>query len=166
MSGYEFQHWADMIAKFGFSLIALIGLGFFVWHIWKWVTNTVNPALGDCGGSLGKLKKQVQDMQDSIQQAHSELQSAEHTVDDLESYASSCRENISDCKVTVNDLDDELEVLKLNFDNLEGFDVDKFKREAFQEIGDALRDLVSQHIDKIVAQAVSAYEETTETDNQ
>ena len=115
---------------------------------------------------IDELKKQVQDMQDSIQQAHSELQSAEHTVDDLESYASSCRENISDCKVTVNDLDDELEVLNLNFDNLEGFDVDKVKREAFQEIGDALRDLVSQHIDKIVAQAVSAYEETTETDNQ
>ena len=60
MSGYEFQHWADVVAKFGFSLIALIGLGFFVWHIWKWVTNTVNPALGDCGGSLVKLKKQVQ----------------------------------------------------------------------------------------------------------
>ena len=60
MSGYEFQHWADVVAKFGFSLIALIGLGFFVWHIWKWVTNTVNPALGDCGGSLGKLKKQIQ----------------------------------------------------------------------------------------------------------
>ena len=60
MSGYEFQHWADVVAKFGFSLIALIGLGFFVRHIWKWVTNTVNPALGDCGGSLGKLKKQIQ----------------------------------------------------------------------------------------------------------
>ena len=60
MSGYEFQHWADVVSKFGFSLIALIGLGFFVWHIWKWVTRTVNQALGDCGGSLGKLKKQVQ----------------------------------------------------------------------------------------------------------
>ena len=60
MSGYEFQHWADVIAKFGFSLIALIGLGFFVWHIWKWVTNVVNPVLDDCGSSLGKLKKQVQ----------------------------------------------------------------------------------------------------------
>ena len=59
MSGYEFQHWADVITKFGFSIIALIGLGFFVWHIWKWVTNTVNPALSDCGSSLSKLKKSV-----------------------------------------------------------------------------------------------------------
>jgi|TARA_E500000318_G_scaffold67127_1_gene61947 hypothetical protein len=60
MSGYEFQHWADVISKFGFSLIALLGLGFFVWWIWKWVTNIVLPALEECGGSLGKLKKQVQ----------------------------------------------------------------------------------------------------------
>jgi|TARA_R100001086_G_scaffold54824_2_gene24599 hypothetical protein len=73
MSGYEFQHWADMIAKFGFSLIALIGLGFFVWHIWKWVTNTVNPALGDCGGSLGKLKKQVQALDNDMIRLNTKL---------------------------------------------------------------------------------------------
>lgn len=60
MSGYEFQHWADVVTKFGFSLIAIVGLGFFVWHIWKWVTTKVNPALGEVGASLGKLKKQVQ----------------------------------------------------------------------------------------------------------
>jgi hypothetical protein len=56
MSGYEFQHWADIVSKFGFSLIAIIGLGFFVWHIWKWITKKVNPALGEVGASLGKYK--------------------------------------------------------------------------------------------------------------
>ena len=69
MSGYEFhefQHWADVISKFGFSLIALIGLGFFVWHIWKWVTTKVNPALGDVGASLGKLKKQIQSLDNDM----------------------------------------------------------------------------------------------------
>ena len=66
MSGYEFQHWADVIGKFGFSLIALIGLGFFVWHIWKWVTTKVNPALGDVGASLGKLKKQIQSLDNDM----------------------------------------------------------------------------------------------------
>ena len=60
MSGHEFQHLADVVGKFGFSLIAIIGLGFFVWHIWKWVTTKVNHALGQVGASLGKLKKQVQ----------------------------------------------------------------------------------------------------------
>ena len=66
MSGYEFQHWADIVSKFGFSLIAIIGLGFFVWHIWKWVTTKVNPALDSCGASLGKLKKQIQSLDNDM----------------------------------------------------------------------------------------------------
>tara|TARA_A100001011_G_scaffold397098_1_gene497045 strand:- start:407 stop:697 length:291 start_codon:yes stop_codon:yes gene_type:complete len=60
MSGFEFQHWADTISQYGFPVIAMIGLGYFIWYIWKWVTSEVKPALGKCGGSLGKLKKQVQ----------------------------------------------------------------------------------------------------------
>lgn len=60
MSGYEFSHWADVIGKFGFPIIALIGLGSFIWYIWKWVTVKVNPSLDGAGSSLGKLKKQIQ----------------------------------------------------------------------------------------------------------
>ena len=122
---------------------------------------------------IDELKKQVQDMQDSIQQAHSELQSAEHTVDDLESYASSCRENISDCKVTVNDLDDELEVLKLNFDNLEGFDVDKVRQEVAEELIFKLTNKFGKFIKEALASDLypdelkkAPAEKSTETDNQ
>ena len=122
---------------------------------------------------IDELKKQVQDMQDSIQQAHSELQSAEHTVDDLESYASSCRENISDCKVTVNDLDDELEVLKLNFDNLEGFDVDKVRQEVAEELIFKLTNKFGKFIKEALAYDLYPDElkkepakKSTETDNQ
>ncbi len=122
---------------------------------------------------IDELKKQVQDMQDSIQQAHSELQSAEHTVDDLESYASSCRENISDCKVTVNDLDDELEVLKLNFDNLEGFDVDKVRQEVAEELIFKLTNKFGKFIKEALASDLYPDElkkepakKSTETDNQ
>ena len=60
MSGFEFNHWADVIAQYGFPVIAMIGLGYFIWYIWKWVTKEVKPALSKCGGSLSKLKKQVQ----------------------------------------------------------------------------------------------------------
>jgi hypothetical protein len=30
MSGYEFQHWADVVSKFGFPVIALIGVATFI----------------------------------------------------------------------------------------------------------------------------------------
>ena len=60
MSGRDFNFWADTIQTFGFPVIALLLTGYFIWYIWKWVTKEVKPALGKCGGSLGKLKKQVQ----------------------------------------------------------------------------------------------------------
>ena len=60
MSGRDFTFWAATIQTFGFHVIALLLPGYFIWYIWKWVTKEVKPALGAAGGSLGKLKKQIQ----------------------------------------------------------------------------------------------------------
>ena len=60
MSGRDFAFWADTIGTYGFPVIALLLCGYFIWYIWKWVTKEVKPALSQAGGSLGKLKKQIQ----------------------------------------------------------------------------------------------------------
>ena len=60
MSGFEFNHWANIISQYGFPIVALLLTGYFIWYVWKWVTREVKPALGQCGSSLSKLKKQVQ----------------------------------------------------------------------------------------------------------
>ena len=60
MSGRDFTFWADTIQTFGFPVIALLLTGYFIWYIWKWVTKEVKPALSQAGGSLGKLRKQIQ----------------------------------------------------------------------------------------------------------
>lgn len=73
MSGFEFSHWADVITKFGFPVIALIGVGTFIWYIWKWVTTKVNPTLDEAGSSLGKLKKQVQALDNDMIRLNTKL---------------------------------------------------------------------------------------------
>ena len=73
MSGFEFAHWADVITKFGFPVIALIGVGSFIWYIWKWVTEKVNPTLDQAGSSLGKLKKQVQALDNDMIRLNTKL---------------------------------------------------------------------------------------------
>ena len=60
MSGRDFTFWADTIQTFGFPVIALLLTGYFIWYIWKWVIKEVKPALKSAGGSLGKLKYQIQ----------------------------------------------------------------------------------------------------------
>lgn len=60
MSGRDFTFWADTIQTFGFPVIALLLTGYFIWYIWKWVIKEVRPALSSAGSSLGKLKRQIQ----------------------------------------------------------------------------------------------------------
>jgi predicted nucleic acid-binding Zn-ribbon protein len=127
--------------------------------------------------NLEQLTKKIEEAIDTGNKAYDEMVDAEYNIDDAEGYLSSCRDQVSDAKTTLNDASDQLKQIIMDIETLEGFDVDKVKREAFEEIGSALRDLVALHIDKIVSQAISAYEETdepkkapakksTETDNQ
>ena len=66
MSGRDFTFWADTIGTYGFPVIALLLTGYFIWYIWKWVTGEVKPALGSCGSSLSKLKKQIQSLDNDM----------------------------------------------------------------------------------------------------
>ncbi len=38
---------ADLINKYGFPIIAAIGGGYFVYYVWVWATNEVEPVLSE-----------------------------------------------------------------------------------------------------------------------
>ena len=123
--------------------------------------------------TIDELKKQVEEMQYKVEQTRTDLSYAENNLDDLESYASSGRDNISDCKVSVNDLDDELEDMKVHLDNLEGFDVDKVRKEVAEEMVFKLTNKFGKFIREALASDLPADEpkkepakKSTETDNQ
>jgi hypothetical protein len=46
---------AKAIGEFGFPIIAAFGLGYFVYYVWKWVTEEIKPVLGEASGTLIKL---------------------------------------------------------------------------------------------------------------
>ena len=50
---------ADMIKDFGFPVIAAFGMGYFIFFIWKWVTETIDPVIGASMGTLIKLVDRV-----------------------------------------------------------------------------------------------------------
>ena len=49
----------QVISDYGFPIIAAMGLGYFVWFIWKWVTETIDPILGETQFTLIKLVDRV-----------------------------------------------------------------------------------------------------------
>lgn len=46
---------ADLIGKYGFPIVAAGGLGYFVYYIWKWVTEDIDPVIGESNKVLIEL---------------------------------------------------------------------------------------------------------------
>ena len=43
---------AALISKYGFPIVAAVGLGYFVYYIWIWATTEVKPVLADAHTTL------------------------------------------------------------------------------------------------------------------
>ena len=38
---------AKLVSQYGFPIIAAVGLGYFIYYIWSWVTEEVDPVIGE-----------------------------------------------------------------------------------------------------------------------
>ena len=47
------------IKEFGFPIVAACGLGYCIFFIWKWVTETIDPVIGETMATLIKLVDRV-----------------------------------------------------------------------------------------------------------
>jgi len=47
------------INQYGFPIIAAMGLGYFVYYVWQWVTKEVKPVVGEASSTLIKLVDRI-----------------------------------------------------------------------------------------------------------
>ena len=50
---------ANTIKDLGFPIVAALGMGYFIYFIWKWVTETIDPIIGQTMGTLIKLVDRI-----------------------------------------------------------------------------------------------------------
>ena len=50
---------AQTIKDLGFPIVAAGGMGYFIYFIWVWVTETIDPVIGETMGTLIKLVDRV-----------------------------------------------------------------------------------------------------------
>jgi hypothetical protein len=50
---------AKVISEYGFPIIAAMGMGYFIFFIWRWVTQEIDPVIGETMGTLIKLVDRV-----------------------------------------------------------------------------------------------------------
>ena len=53
------ENLAQLIAEFGFPVVMSIGMGYFIWYVWKFITIEVKPALGRMFTASIKLTDQL-----------------------------------------------------------------------------------------------------------
>ena len=47
------------IKDFGFPIVAAMGMGYFIYFIWQWVTETIDPVIGETMVTLIRLVDRV-----------------------------------------------------------------------------------------------------------
>ena len=50
---------AQLIAEFGFPIVAMVGLGYFVYYVWRTMINVIGPAIKQMHFALIKLIDQI-----------------------------------------------------------------------------------------------------------
>ena len=45
----------DLINKYGFPIVAAGGMGYFIYFVWKWVTEEIEPVIGESNKVLIEL---------------------------------------------------------------------------------------------------------------
>ena len=50
---------AKAISDYGFPIIAAMGMGYFIYFIWQWVTKTIDPVIAQAQGTLIALVDRV-----------------------------------------------------------------------------------------------------------
>ena len=49
----------DAIQQFGFPIVAMVGLGYFVFYVWRTITQVINPTIKNMHMTLIKLIDQI-----------------------------------------------------------------------------------------------------------
>ena len=64
---------AEAIGQYGFPIIASGGLGYFIFYIWKWVTEEVDPVIHESHMTLIGLIDRVRMLDNDLIRLHTKL---------------------------------------------------------------------------------------------
>lgn len=50
---------AQLIADFGFPVVMVVGLGYFVYYVWQTITNVIDPSIQEMKSTIIRLTDQL-----------------------------------------------------------------------------------------------------------
>ena len=67
----------EAINQYGFPIIAAMGLGYFVYYIWQWVTQDIKPMLGQANTTLIALIDRIRMLDNDLIRLNTKLKMIE-----------------------------------------------------------------------------------------
>jgi len=67
----------DAINQYGFPIIAAMGLGYFVYYVWQWVTKEIKPVLGEANSTLIALIDRIRMLDNDMIRLNTKLKMVE-----------------------------------------------------------------------------------------
>ena len=64
---------ANAISEYGFPIVSAVGMGYFIFFIWKWVTEVIDPVLGEAMFTLIKLVDRVRMLDNDLIRLNTKL---------------------------------------------------------------------------------------------
>jgi len=64
----------NQINQYGFPIIAAMGLGYFVFYIWQWVTTEIKPVISSASKTLIKLVDKIRMLDNDMIRLNTKLQ--------------------------------------------------------------------------------------------
>ena len=64
---------ANQINQYGFPIIAALGLGYFIYYIWQWVTEKVDPIIGESHMTLIALIDRIRMLDNDLIRLNAKL---------------------------------------------------------------------------------------------
>ena len=79
----------QVVSDFGFPVVMVVGLGYFVYYVWQTITTKIDPAVEEMKTTIIRLTDQLrlldQDMIRLKEKVNTVLQIKEHTKDEAKS---------------------------------------------------------------------------------
>ena len=95
---------AQLIAEFGFPIVMMVSLGYFVYYIWNAIQTVINPAVGSQHMALIKLIDQVRMLDNDMirlqEKIDTVLQIKENEIIDKSNESTTSKPSSSRCNST------------------------------------------------------------------
>jgi hypothetical protein len=115
---------AGLISEFGFPIIAAVGLGYFIYYIWQWVTEEIDPVLNEASITLIALIDRVRMLDNDLIRLNQKL----NVVLTLHEQHNDSEKTIRELRKIVEEAELENDLDRITTVNKESFSLEELRK--------------------------------------